>query len=47
MIKLMVLIFFIAIVVIVAHSVILDSELEYVDELVKRGADINKVVERL
>lgn len=47
MIKLMVLIFFIAIVAIVAHGVMLDNKVEYVDKLVKRGADISEVVRRL
>lgn len=47
MIKLMVLIFFVGVEVIVLHSIMLDSKLEYIDELVKRGADIDKVINRL
>lgn len=37
MIKAMVFTFFLAIVIIVAYSVMLDSKIEHIDQLVKRG----------
>lgn len=39
MIKLMVVLFFITLLIVVAHSVMLDSKIEHIDELVYRGMD--------
>lgn len=44
MIELMVVLFFITLLVVVAHSVMLDSKIKHIDELVKRGLDPEEAV---
>ena len=43
MIKLLILILFIAVVVAVTHDVMLNTKIKYIDDLVRRGVNINSL----